>query len=172
MASPFYPYSRAGRKPNTTQETGQFHEFWRKNYEKSISYCQRLRDTLYDPIAEKMSKNDKGYTFEKLKEDLKEFEAKYRAKSKGPAREKVYEDFMEFVKSEEKTFAKVEDFKKEEFAEQQRAAEISTKLEQMFEEQRHIETVMMEEMEENKNQAEKLSKEYNEKVGKMKEVER
>lgn len=123
-------------------------------------------------IAKKISKNDKGYTFAKLKEDLKEFEVQYRAKGKGPAVEKVYEDFMEFIKSEEKTFAKVEDFKKEEFAEQQRAAEISTKLGQMVEEQSHMETMMMEEMQENKKQAEKLANEYNEKVDKMKEVDR
>ena len=142
------------------------------NYEKSLSYCQRLSEKLYELIAKKIAKNDKGYTFDKLKEDLKEFEVQYRAKSKGPAVEKVYQDFMEFIKSEEKTFAKVDDFKREEFAEQQRAAKISTKIGQMVDEQRHMETVMMEEMEENKKQAEKLWNEYSEKVDKMKEVER
>lgn len=165
-------FGSKGRRPNTEQVSGLYHDYWRANYEKSLAYCQRLREALYEPIAKNVSGKDKGYTFKKLTEDLEEFEVNYRAKSKGPAKEKVYEDFTEFMKSEEKTFAKLEEFKKEEFAEQQRAAEMSTKLKNMFEEQRQLEAMMVEEMEENKKQAEALNEEYNEKIDKMKEEER
>ena len=119
-----------------------------------------------------MSEEDKGYSYEKLKEDLKQFEVNYKDKSKGPAKEKVYADFMEFVRSEAKAFEKLENFKEEEFEEQQRTAEICTKLESMQQDQMRMEALMVEEMEENRRQAEKLTQEYAEKMEKMKEEER
>ena len=90
----------------------------------------------------------------------------------GPAKEKVYGDFLDFVKSEEKAFSKVQDFKKEEFEEKQKGLEINSKLEAIQEEQRRVEAMMVEEMEAHQQQAMELNKEYNERIDKMKDEEK
>lgn len=92
--------------------------------------------------------------------------------STGPAKEKVYGDFLQFIKSEEKTFSKVQDFKQEEFEEKQKVLEINSKLEDIQEEQRREEAMMVEEMEEHKRQAMKLNEDYNERIDKMKDEEK
>jgi hypothetical protein len=53
------------------------------NNEKSIKYCEKLRDQLWEAISKKLSKEDSGYTYEHLQEDLKRFEMEYRANAKG-----------------------------------------------------------------------------------------
>ena len=90
----------------------------------------------------------------------------------GPAKEKVYGDFLKFVQSEEKAFSKVQDFKQEEFEEKQKALEINSRLEAIQEEQRRVEDMMVEEMEAHQQQAMKLNQEYNERIDKMKEEEK
>lgn len=90
----------------------------------------------------------------------------------GPAKEKVYGDFLEFVKSEEKTFSQLQDFKKEEFEERQKALEINARLEDIKQEQQRVQDTMLEEMDEHKRQAAKLSEEYNERIDHMKNEER
>lgn len=77
-----------------------------------------------------------------------------------------------FMKSEEKSFAKLQDFKQEEFAEKQKAAEVSSRLKNLQEEHSRLETKMVEEMEEHKRQAMKLSEEYTERMDKMKDDEK
>ena len=76
------------------------------------------------------------------------------------------------MKSEEKAFSKVQDFKQEEFEEKQKALEINARLEDIQEEQRRTEAMMMEEMEEHKRQAMKLNEDYNERIDKMKDEEK
>ncbi|CAB4020781.1 guanylate-binding 1-like, partial [Paramuricea clavata] len=164
-------FGSKGKKTETENKSGLFHEYWRVNNEKSIKYCEKLRDQLWEAISKKLSKEDSGYTYEHLQEDLKRFEMEYRANAKGPAKEKVYGDFLQFIKSEEKTFSKVQDFKQEEFEEKQKVLEINSKLEDIQEEQRRVEAMMVEEMEEHKQQAMKLNEDYNERIDKMKDEE-
>ncbi|CAB4021301.1 guanylate-binding 1-like [Paramuricea clavata] len=164
----FFP----GKKTETENKSGLFHEYWRVNNEKSIKYCEKLRNQLWEAISKKLSKEDSGYTYEHLQEDLKRFEMEYRANAKGPAKEKVYGDFLQFIKSEEKTFSKVQDFKQEEFEEKQKVLVINSKLEDIQEEQRRVEAMMVEEMEEHKRQAMKLNEDYNERIDKMKDEEK
>ena len=66
----------------------------------------------------------------------------------------------------------MQDFKQEEFEEQQKVAEINAKLEEIQEEQRRVEGTMIEEIEAHKRQAMKLNEEYNERVDKMKDEEK
>ncbi|XP_028409815.1 guanylate-binding protein 6-like [Dendronephthya gigantea] len=165
-------FGTKGKSTEGEHKTGLFHEYWRQNNEMSVEYCEKIRDQLWKTISEKLSKENSGYTYEQLKEDLKRFEIDYRQNAKGPAKEKVYGDFLEFVKSEEKTFSKLQDFKEEEFQEKQKTLEMNARLEEIQEEQRRVEDTMLEEMEEHKRQATKLSEEYNEKIDKMKQEER
>lgn len=90
----------------------------------------------------------------------------------GPAKEKVYGNFLGFVKSEEKAFSKIQDFKQEEFQERQNALEINSRLEDIQEEQRRVEAMMVDEMEEHKREATRLNKDYNDRIDKMKKEEK
>ena len=90
----------------------------------------------------------------------------------GPAKESVYGDFLDFVKSEEKAFSKLQDYKKEEFEEKQKALEINSKLEAILEEQKRVEATMVEEIEEHRRQAMELNEKYNERIDKMKDEEK
>ena len=76
------------------------------------------------------------------------------------------------MKSEEKTFEKLQNFKEEEFEEKQKAAEFSSKLEHIQEEHRRVEVMMAEEMDQYKEQAMKLSEEYNERIDNMRDEEK
>ena len=67
----------------TENKSGIFHHYWRVNNEKSIKYCEKLRDQLWEKISKKLAKGDSGYTYEHLTEDLKELEMEYRANAKG-----------------------------------------------------------------------------------------
>jgi hypothetical protein len=66
----------------------------------------------------------------------------------------------------------VQDFKKEEFEEKQKVLEINSKLEDIQEEQKRVEAMMVEEMEVHKRQAMKLNEDYNERIDKMKDEEK
>ena len=90
----------------------------------------------------------------------------------GPAKEKVYGEFLDFVRSEEKAFAKLQDYKKEEFEEKQKALEINSKLEEIQEEQKRVEARMLDEIDEHRRQAMKLNQEYNDRIDKMKDEEK
>ena len=72
-----------GHSTGTENNSGLFHEFWRVNNEKSVKYCGKIRDELWETISKKLSNENSGYTQEDLQKDLKNFEMKYREKAKG-----------------------------------------------------------------------------------------
>ena len=111
-----------------------------RNHSESRSSCDKLFQTLYRPIEEKMKQTDHNYSFKMLLKDLEELQEKYYKEAIGPAKWEVYEEKRAFIKAQEKSYKSVHGFKKEAFTAAQEAADASAKNAKLEE---YVKTLLM-----------------------------
>ena len=159
ISSNFAVYTAEVAKTSVTG--GLLKDLMNENYQISLAFCLKLIEDIWKPVSAEIDSNQ-NYSFDQFLKDLERIEIEYLNKRRGPASNKVFEDWVAQRDSDKKRIELMNGYNKKLLKKKEKEAELRAQNLKLEEDKKTIAEAMKANLEEEKRKQELLQEKHDE----------